>query len=172
MAIPQSANHIANQRGDFAPQHQNSWVLEIAGLDGDAKELIVLSLQEGALPNESNEVIQIKYGNESRKVAGKVELAEMPLKVVDWVDKKTRKAVQDWRKQVYDPETGNVGLPASYKKTASIILFASDGTRAREVRLTGLWPSAVVGGSLNMASADIVKIEVTLQYDKAQWVKL
>lgn len=169
MAIPQDARHIANQRGDFVPQHQNNWVLEIAGLPGDGKDLIVLSLRSGALPNESNEPIVIPYGNEERKVAGKAKFADMPLKVNDWVDRKVRKAIVDWRKQVYDPETGNIGLPSLYKKSAEIILYASDGTRTRSVRLVGLWPSAVEGGELNMEGMEVVQINMTLQYDRAIW---
>ena len=169
MPIPLDARHIANQQGDFAPQHQNNWMLEIAGLAGDAKDLIVLSLQSGALPNESSDEVEIAYGNEKRYAAGQTTYETIPLVIRDWVDREVRKAVQDWRGLVYDPETGLVGLPSEYKKTADLILVASNNSVLRVCRLVGVWPQSVNGGTLDMTSSEQVLIEVNLRYDRAIW---
>ena len=169
MAIPQDARHIANQEGDFAPQHQNQWIIEIAGLEGDDKDLIALSVLSATLPNESNEEVVLPYGNEKRYVAGQVEYETIPLVIRDWVDRKTRRALVRWRRQVYDPATGNVGLPSAYKKNADLILYATDGTLDRKVRLVGVWPQAMNAGDLNMESSDPVQIELTLRFDRALW---
>lgn len=169
MAIPQDARHIANAEGDFAPQHQNQWLLEIGGLDGDAKDLITLSLLSSQLPPESNEEVEIPYGNEFRYVAGKARYEAIPLVCNDYVDRAVRAALVAWRRQVYDPETGNIGLPADYKKEATLLIMATDGTLVRSCRLIGLWPQAMNPGTLDMSSADQVKIEMTLRYDRAVW---
>lgn len=169
MAIPQDARHIANQAGDFVPQHQNNWVIEIAGLDGDDKDLIVLSLVSSALPPEANNIIELPYGNETRKVAGKAVFEDVPLIVRDYVDRDVRGALIRWRRQVYDARTGNVGLPSEYKKTAEMILQASNGTQFRAVQMIGIWPSALNPGVVDMASADPVQIEMTLTYDRSVW---
>lgn len=169
MAIPQDARHIANAEGDFAPQHENNWLIEIGGLDGDAKDLITLSLVSSALPPESNEEISLPYGNETRYVAGKAQFDPIPLVVRDYVDRPVRAALMAWRRQVYDPETGNVGLPSQYKKQAEIILQASNGTLSRSCRLIGIWPQALNPGTLSMDSANPVQIEMTLRYDRALW---
>lgn len=169
MVAPLDARHIASQNGNFAPQHASMFTLEISGLDGDAKDLIVLSLSSFKLPKDENEVWTIPYGNEERKGAGKAKIDAMPLVVNDWVDRAIRKACVDWRKQVYDPATGAVGLPANYKKQAEIILSASDGTRQRKCRLVGLWPSDLEGGELKMEGSDLVKISMTLQCDLFDW---
>jgi len=169
MPVPQDSRHIANQEGDFAPQHQNQWMLEIAGLDGDAKDLIVLSLHSAALPTETSNIVEIPYGNETRKAAGKVTFEDIPLVVKDWVDRGTRKAIMDWRRSVYDPDTGNVGVPSAYKKKAEIIIMAPDGTLERKCEITGVWPSSVNGGTLDNTADEQVLIEVTLTYDKAKW---
>lgn len=169
MAIPQDARHIANQAGDFAPQHQNAFMIEIAGLDGDDKDLIVLSLHNLDMPGESNEIVEIPYGNETRKVAGKAVFEDFPLVVKDWVDRDTRAAVMRWRRQVYDSRTGNVGLPSAYKKRAEIILMASDGTHQRKAVIIGVWPSALNPGSLSNEGADQVLIEMTLTCDRTEW---
>lgn len=169
MTIPLDARHIANQQGDFVPQHMNHWSLEIAGLDGDDKDLIVLSLKSGALPDESNEVVTVNYGNENRKVAGKANYASMPLTVNDFVDREIRDALLRWRKQVYDPETGLVGLPSDYKKEATIIIASSNNETLRKCRLIGLWPAQMTHGNLDMSSSEVVEISMTLEYDKAIW---
>ncbi len=131
MVAPLDARHIAAQNGAFTPQHASNWVLEISGLEGDGKDLLVLSLSSAKLPKEVNEVIKLPYGNEERKVAGKATFEEIPLVVNDWVDRAVRATCQAWRKLVYDPETGAVGLPANYKKQGELILYASDGSRKR-----------------------------------------
>jgi len=169
MPIPLDARHIANQQGDFAPQHQNNWMLEVAGLDGDDKDLIVLSLVSSALPNESNDEVEIPYGNEKRYVAGQATYETIPLVVNDYVDREVRTALLNWRRQVYDPETGLVGLPSEYKKEGEIIIMASNNTQQRICRLIGLWPQAMNGGTLDMTSADPVQIELTLRYDRSVW---
>ena len=170
MAIPQDARHLANSEGDFAPQHQNSWMIEVGGLAGDAKDLIVLSLVSGALPPESSEDIELPYGNETRYVAGKAIYEPVPLIVRDYVDRAVRQALVEWRRLVYDPATGNVGLPSAYKKQADMILQASDGTLSRTCKLIGAWPQALNPGLVDMASAEPIQIEMTLRYDRIEWV--
>jgi hypothetical protein len=169
MAIPQDARHLANQEGDWAPQHQNQWAIEIAGLEGDDKELIILSILSGALPNESNDEVELPYGNEKRYVAGQATYETIPLVVRDFVDRETRRALIRWRRLVYNPETGNVGLPSAYKKNAEIVLYATDGSILRKCRLIGVWPQALNGGDLSMESSDPVQMELTLRYDRAVW---
>lgn len=170
MAAPQDARHIANQQGDFVPQHQNAWSIEIAGLDGDDKDLIVLSLLSSNLPTESNNIVEIPYGNETRKVAGKATFEDIPLIVHDYVDRETREALIRWRRQVYDTRSGNVGLPSDYKKTAEVILQDTSGGNLRKVRIHGVWPSTMNPGVLDMASDDPIQIEMTLTYDRAEWL--
>lgn len=169
MPIPLDARHIANQDGDFAPQHQNNWMIEIAGLEGDDRDLIVLSLATGSLPPESNDEVEIAYGNEKRYVAGQATFETVPLTVRDYVDREVRAAIIRWRRQVYDPETGLVGLPSDYKKTADMIIMAPNNTLLRKCSLIGVWPQAMTPGDLDMSSSEQVMIEMTLRYDRAVW---
>lgn len=170
MAIPQDARHIANQQGDFVPQHADNWMIEIGGLEGDDKDLIILSLMTLNLPPEKNNVVVMDYGNEQRKVAGKAIFDDIPLKVRDYVDRQTRAALMRWRRLVYDQATGNVGLPSQYKKVGEIIMQATNGTLTRSVKLHGVWPSALNPGTLDMTSDAPVEIEMTLTYDRAEWL--
>ena len=170
MPIPQDARHLANQAGDFAVQHQNNWLIEVAGLDGDDKELIGLSLLSSSLPQEANNIVVLPYGNEERKVAGRATFEDVPLIVRDFVDRDIRGALIRWRRQVYDSRTGLIGLPSTYKKNAELIIQATNNTLFRAVRLIGVWPSAMNPGELNMESDDPVQIEMTLTLDRSEWL--
>lgn len=165
---PQSADHIAAAAGTFEPQRQNNFQIEIP-LSGSDKDYISMSLQAVPLPNESNEEVEIKFQNESRYVAGKYKVDASQLSIRDYVDQDTRGAIMRWRKQVFDPQTGRVGLAADYKKTAHIVLHGPDGSTERVCKLIGCWPQAINGGTLNMDSAEQVMMEVVLRYDLVDW---
>jgi len=165
---PQAADHIAAEAGTFEPQRQNNFSFEVA-LGSADKDVIVMALQGFALPNESNDPVEVPYQNEKRKVAGQYGVDDMQLTVRDYVDVDVRGAIMRWRKKVYDPQTGKIGLAKDYKKTGWIILTAPDGTSRRVCKCKGCWPQAVNGGSLAMDSADQIQIEVTLSVDKADW---
>lgn len=165
---PQAADHLAGEAGTFEPQRQNNFSIEIA-LGAADKDLIVMGLQAAPLPNESNDEIEIQYQNEKRYVAGQYTVDSTTLTVRDFVDQDTRGAIMRWRKQVYDPATGQVGLAKNYKKRANIVMTAPDGSEQRVCKLIGVWPQAVSGGNLSHDGADNVIIEVTLKVDKVIW---
>jgi hypothetical protein len=165
---PQSADHIAATAGTFEPQRQNNFSVEFA-IGASDKDIIVMSHQGFPLPKESNEEVTIPYQNETRYVAGKYAVDAGTLVLTDYVDVDTRGAIMRWRKMVYDPATGIVGLAKDYKKTGYIVMTAPDGTRTRVCKLKGSWPQAVDGGELTMDASDKVTMSVTIRYDKVSW---
>ena len=165
---PQSADHIAAQNGSFEPQRSNNFSVEFP-LGGSDKEIIILGLQSIPLPNEQNEEIEIPYQNERRYIASRYMVDEASMSIRDAVDVDTRGALLRWRKQVFDPTTGNVGLAKDYKKTGYIKMTAPDGTSERLCTLIGAWPKSLNGGNLDMESSDKVVMEVSIRYDKAIW---
>lgn len=167
-----ATGHLAQQQGAFEPQRQNNFSISINGLgEGDA-ELISLALSSLSLPNESNEIVELPYGNEVVKVAGQARFDDVTLSVRDFVDRGVRDILVRWRRQVYDPrpeQGAKIGLAKDYKKSASITLHAPDGSQKRVCSLQGVWPSTINHGSLDMATSDVVQIELTLSVDKAYW---
>lgn len=168
-----ATGHLAQQQGAFEPQRQNNFSITISGLgEGDA-ELISLAIASMDLPNESNEIIELPWGNEVVKVAGQARTDDVPLTVRDFVDRNVRDILVRWRRQVYDPrpdQGGRIGLARDYKKSATITLHGPDGTSKRVCALVGVWPSALNPGSLDMSASDVVQIELTLSVDKSYWV--
>lgn len=179
MAVRLSAGHISagsrrsddSLQGNFEVQRQNNWYFEVtppSGGDNDTKRIIELALDVGFLPTEVSDEIEIHFVNERVWVAGKPTFEAGTLTLKDYVDQPVMKAVADWRRLVYNPNTGAVGLAKNYKVDADVILFAPDGTYRRKWMLRGCWPQQVVyGGTLDMSSMDPNKIEITIRYDKA-----
>ena len=162
-----SGDFLAAQKGAYEPQRKYNFLLEV-GLDfpSDA-ELLQLSLGDGALPQESNDEIELPWVNEYRYVAGKTRFQQSTWRFKDYVDKNTASVISRWRQTVYDPERGSVGLARNYKRIGSVRMFAPDGSSERVWEYKGLWPQSVNYGDLSMGDNDIVMIEVTFRYDKA-----
>lgn len=165
---PQSADHIAAEGGTFEPQRQNNFTLEIP-LSGSDKDYISMGLHGFTIPQQTNEVVEVEFQNETRKVAGKATVEEGSLVLKDFVDVDTRGAILRWRKQVYDPDTGQVGLAKDYKKVGYVILEGPDGSGQRIATLIGCWPSAEPSTDLNMEGSDKILLEIPIQIDKISW---
>ena len=162
-----SASHLAPSKGFFEPQRQYNWSLEIALDDAGDQLLIMQGLESFAAPSESNEEITLDYANEKRYVAGKASFETADLVLKDFVDMGVAHAVIKWRRSVYNPETGSIGLARDYKKNADLTLMAPNQSTVRIWKLFGIWPMAVKYGDLNMTASDKVLISVTLRYDRA-----
>jgi hypothetical protein len=169
MADPLSADHVAAQAGGFEPQRQSNWEFEVA-LGGGDRDVIKLSARSMDLPRGTNEEVQLPYGNENRYVAGKMTWDATSLTLADYVDQDTRAAILRWRREVYNPDTGNLGLAKDYKKDATLTLYGPNGQMERQCKLTGCWPTTEPGGSLDHSSSDAVMIEVPIRFDKAIWL--
>lgn len=163
-----SANHLAPSKGFFEPQRAYNWSLEIALDDAGDQILIMQGLESFAAPHESNEEITLDYANEKRYVAGKANYSTSDLVLKDFVDMGVAMAIIKWRRQVYNPETGSIGLARDYKKNADLTLMAPNQSTVRIWKLYGVWPSGVnYGDNLNMATNDKVLVKVTLRFDRA-----
>lgn len=164
----------ANDINDLEPQRMNNWTLEITDLPGQQADTqsIILGLQAFQLPTETSDLIEVYYMNERRQYAGRTMYDGGTLSLTDWIDRGTANAIRKWRKQVYDPDTGRVGIKTQYAKQGDIYLYAPGGeaitpTTVKQWRLLNLWPVSVSWGQLDMSGSDKVQIEVQLVYDKA-----
>ena len=162
-----NAQHLAPAQGFFEPQRKYDWCLEIALDDAGDQVVIMQSLESCGGVKMSIEEIELHYAAESRWVPGKVKFEEMELKVKDFVDIGSANAMLKWFRQVYNPETGSIGLARNLKKNADLTLFAPDQTIVRIYKLIGIWPKRFEHGDFNMAENAPVFITTTLRYDRA-----
>ena len=158
------ASHLASQ--GFEVQRTNKFEIQI---DNVSKvRPLILAVVSGFLPNESNEVISLNYGNTTITVAGKANAnGSGSLVVRDLVQEDIEQVIDEWRKTVYNKETDAIGFAADYKKPAYVTQYAPDGTLLRVWNLEGVWPSAVDYGQVSYESPGVKTINITLQYDKA-----
>lgn len=182
MPIKLNAQHLASAAGGFEPQRANNGILVIEGLEGwdQPDGPIALSLESFPLPKESNTIIEARYMNERRKFAGPANVDDMEIVVKDMVDIQVARMLLKWRRQVYDPagngqwgsgvpgmEQGAVGLARTYKKTGTITLIPPDRiTDGRIWGVSGIWPTTMNPGDVDMTSEDFIKITITLAVDR------
>lgn len=159
-------HHLASE--GYEVQRVNNFEIQIDGVGTKWDETIRLAVVSGFLPNESNEVISLNYGNTQITVAGAARPNNSGSLVVrDFVQKDVEGIIALWRSQVYDKTSDAIGFASNYKKTAKVTQCAPDGTYLRSWDLEGVWPSAVDYGTISYESPGVKTISITLQYDKA-----
>jgi hypothetical protein len=167
MPVNTSAAHLAPAGASmrFEPSRVYNYSLIIPGL-GDGTELIRLSVESVSGFNTNNEVINMRYQNESRKVAGGANVGNVSLTVRDFVDIPTGRILRDWRSQVHNPETGEIGYAFEYKRNASLIMNDPKGNDVRQILLKGVWPTSFNTPDFTYTSTTgTVKITMSLSVD-------
>ena len=162
-----NAQHLAPAGGFFEPQRTYNWSLEIALDDAGDQVLITQGLESFAGPDCDMGEIALPYGNEVRYVAGRATFAEAPLVIRDFVDIGTFNALYKWFREVYNSDTGSVGLARTYKKNADLTLVAPNQTVARSWKLIGCWPRRFKHGDYSQETVDKVRVETIIRYDRA-----
>ena len=169
------ASHLSTE--GFEVQRTNNFEIQIGAInDEEKKRFLTLAVVSGFLPNESNEVITLSYGNTKTTVAGVSNFNNSGTLVVrdllgtDDDRGDIESIINEWREQVAQKD-GKIGFAVNYKKPARVTQYAPDGSRERVWDLTGVWPSAVDYGQVNYESPGAKTISVTLQYDKAELIR-
>lgn len=147
--------------GNFEPQRVYNFSLAIDGLQ-DTK----LALESMSLPTKMVSEIELNFLNTRRYVAGRASFEAIPVIVKDTIQGSTASEINNWHQQVFDPNTGHIGLASQYKRNASVLLFGPDGSAIREWVLEGSWPTVVNFGSADYNSDDVVRLEMQLRFDR------
>lgn len=62
-------------------------------------------------------------------------------------------------------------ISAPFKKLGKLELYDGCGNIIEQWKFENCWPQSVEFGDLDMASNDIVTVNITLRYDRACWIK-
>jgi len=157
------AGHLVSG-GKFEPQRSGHFELEFDGFPGG--DTLKLMVKSAFTPSESNEVMSMPYMNTFSKYPGMVTIEEGEIVIRDFVDQDSFDKVIQWRKSVYDPETGAIKSNDQYKKNGYLLLVSSDGSIERKFKLINAWPSAIGSVALEHGSAEEIGIPVTIAFDK------
>jgi hypothetical protein len=131
---------------------------------------LIFAAQSIPLPTEGNETVEVHYANSKVYQAGKATFEAGSFTFMDVLGLKTCNDLADWRKKVYDPDSGRIGWVTDYKKSITVTLYGPDGVAVSKWKLHGAWPSNVNWGQLDYNSSDKRSVEVTLTYDWGQKV--
>lgn len=132
-----------------------------------AQEVLRLSVDASAVPNPTQNVVEVKRGNTTIKFAGAWTFGEGSFKFNDYVGADTKSALYAWRRKSMDVTDETVGRAENYKVKAILIEYTPDFRQVRYWDFYGCWISAI--SENDFASDDDGKREITatIQYDRA-----
>lgn len=119
------------------------------------------------LPKETTEATDVSFFNQTIKTAGKTTFETSTLVLRDAIYYDTESRFLEWRKKVYDPENGTMGIAAEYKQNAVVREYSPNGDEFRAWKLIGCWPSSIDNGELSYEDGGEKQISVGITYDYA-----
>lgn len=160
---------------NYVPLTTNNFEIRIYNMDGttpaENSDLLTLSTDEVGEIAETEDAIDVHYGNGIIRFPGKVTYGEVDWTLNCYCEPNVLGALRDWRNTVYDPITEKMGLPSQYMKQVFFIKYDGQG-RARDViRAPGTWIKDLQNGAMSQAGGDLVKVRVTLVISKAIYLK-
>lgn len=182
MAIP-GTYHLANNPRLYEPQRTNNFELHVTGLENlipvsnteldtnvisNGSEVLRLSVQVTTEPSFNQNVIDLPYGNNTIKFAGKPTFKDLNITLNDYIGADTKNIILAWQRLSYDVRTQKIGRASDYKKTAYLIEYTPDYNEiVRTWRIIGCWLSSVDFGDFSMDGSDKKMITGTVTYDYA-----
>jgi len=158
---------LTGRLGDI--RRVNNFILHIEDVtDNSALNLVV---QQAFIPQYQLEVLEFRRGTDVKKLAGVASWTGGNITILDTLSRDELEVLQDWAEKTYDPKTGKIGKAyddgniRGYKRSGSIVEYASDGTLSRSWPLEGMWISQIDYGSLDAAGNELKQISFTIQID-------
>jgi hypothetical protein len=183
--MPINVDRITQAQGSWEPQRQTNWILTFrVGSLGLDNSQFYIALKSFPYPKEANEIKRIRWFNESRAYAGSVsDFGPLTLQVRDYLDQTVAQKLLAWRRLVWNPTSGNVGLARNYKASGALYLappgngpmnfqlgsnVANAQFPARTIFIQGAWPSTFDMGSFDMDNTgDQVMVSCDISIDRA-----
>lgn len=169
MARPRAARNMANNKNKLLGEirRQNNFILKISGVTtgGDIPNDLTLIVSRAFLPKVSNQVLELRHGNETVKFAGVASWEGGEIAFHDVLNQDELDAVIEWHRKTYDPKTGNIGLASEYKKNGTVTELAPNGEFRRQWSLNGMWISSRDLGILDSSNGELKQVSFTIQID-------
>jgi len=160
------AKHIANPGGGYEPQRSHNFTLLI-DIPGGNADVLLKSVETSFGVSHNSEPLQLPYMNETVYIAGRPLYAPGAVVYRDMVNTNVYHALENWYDLVYDARTSIIGWAADYKSMATLSMWDTKGNIERQWELIGIWPQDITQEPPSHVNGDIMRINVTFQFDKA-----
>lgn len=137
-------------------------------IDGNlAQEILMLSVDEAAVPHNQSGVIEVKRGNGTIKFAGATTYPSGQFQFNDYVGADTKSALLALRRMVFNKDDETVANAADYKVTAQLVEYTQDNRQIRVWDYFGFWCSQLSEDNFAMDNNSKRRISATFEYDRA-----
>lgn len=140
------------------PRKKFPWTVEFEGLEP-------VLVQKVKIPVLSVEAAEHGVSNILVKTGGMIKVGDIELMKLMFMNKNENWAY-DWMKSVSNPENGQVGIPAIYKRNGYIIFYQPDMQSILEKwQVFGCWPKEIEKDELDKTSSENIMEKVVLSCD-------
>jgi len=146
---------------DFPPLKTDAWSLIFPAEMGISERFQV----KASRPHVTNDVKEVMYKGGTFKFKGKTKVENMEIEFRDVVGPAVMQKLWQWQREHYDFVSGCGGYAAQYKKNLILLMEDDCGNPVQKWILQGCFIAKLDGGSLDMDTADIVKVSITIAYD-------
>lgn len=165
--------HMLGQ-DSYVPLTTNNFEIRIYGLDGSAPtenaDLLTLSTAEIGEISEDQDIITVHYGNGVIKFPAKTTFNDVEWTLNCYCSPNVLGALREWRKQVYNPETEEMGVPSQYMRTVYFIRYDGAGNEKDVIKCPGVWIAGLKNGNMDQEGGALVQVGVTLVISKAEYL--
>lgn len=162
---PYQSTRVLNDLGLLGDvRRTNNFRLLIEGVTGEDNYLDLI-IQRAFLPKVNLQVLELRHGNDAKKLAGVASWQGGQVTIMDVLSPKELNTLLKWFKQTYDSKTGAIGIAGEYKRKGYISEYAADGRLERRWPVEGLWISDLDPGVLDATNNSPKEITFTLQID-------
>jgi hypothetical protein len=130
---------------------------------GDLKTPFMV--QAAQIPESQLGIIPVFYFGRQMKLAGDRTFGDWTVTIINDEDFLIRNAMEEWSNRINRLER-NVRDIDRYKSNATVIQYAKDGSKIREYKFNGIFPSVISPIELDWGTTDqIESFQVTFTYD-------
>lgn len=140
------------------------WMFFVDGVSGDG--INALPPVRSSRPSLSFKEMEAQHLNETIYYPSKPDWKPLPLSLYD-IKKDNEHPVFEWFKWLYDPSSGDWNQSNWIKRKCRLELYDGCGKVLEEWIFENAWPQNIEFGELDMASSDVVTVDLTLRYDRA-----
>lgn len=175
---PMNTYHLAANPNLYEIQRKNNFDFVVTDIDGivgttgvsyqNAQEILRISVSQSAVPHFSQNIIELKRGNNTLKYAGTPEFGDTSFVFRDFIGAPAKEVLLAWQSKSYNTTTQKVGLVEDYKKDCYLCEYSPDYQLVRKWKMHGCWISELTEGDYNADDNEKQEITAKITYDWAE----